>query len=374
MLFAASCTFGLERVLKRELNELNIDTVKTNNGKVYFEGDIKAMIKANLYLRCADRVFICVDEFKAVNFDELFDRINQIRWEEYLDKNASFNVGNISIINSKITSKRDSQRIIKKAIVERLKQVYNTNVLNESGAYFEIFVSINKDITEVFLNTSGDGLHKRGYRLNTVKAPLKETLAAGIIQLSSIRDRQVCDLFCGSGTIIIEAARIIKNIPSGIDRNFAFEKWDKSYKLILNELKEEGKSNIIAPDIKLLGNDISYNAIKISNENAKRAMVDDIAFFQKMDFREFKSKKKNGIIITNPPYAMRIGEEREVNKIYSDLGKVYEGLDRWRMFVLCGNENFERLFKRKSDKNRKLFNGNMKCYLYQYFEKREKNG
>ena len=205
MLFAASCTFGLERVLKRELNELNIDTVKTNNGKVYFEGDIKAMIKANLYLRCADRVFICVDEFKAVNFDELFDRINQIRWEEYLDKNASFNVGNISIINSKITSKRDSQRIIKKAIVERLKQVYNTNVLNESGAYFEIFVSINKDITEVFLNTSGDGLHKRGYRLNTVKAPLKETLAAGIIQLSSIRDRQVCDLFCGSGTIIIES-------------------------------------------------------------------------------------------------------------------------------------------------------------------------
>lgn len=374
MLFAANCTFGLEKVLKRELNELNIDVVKTNNGKVYFSGDIKTMIKANLYLRCADRVFICIDEFKAVDFDELFDRINQIEWEEYLDENSAFNVGSISIVNSKINSKRNSQRIIKKAIVERLKQVYKTNVLNENGAYFEIFVSINKDITEVFLNTSGDGLHKRGYRLNTVKAPLKETLAAGIIQLSSIRNKQVCDLFSGSGTIIIEAARMLKNIPSGIDRKFAFEKWDESYEFILNELKEEARENIISPDVKLLGNDISYNAIKISNENAKRAGVDDIAFFQKMDFRKFKSRKKNGVIITNPPYAMRIGEEKEVNKIYSDLRKVYEKLDNWRMFVLCGNENFERLFKKKADKNRKLFNGNMKCYLYQYFEKRERNG
>ncbi len=364
----ATCTFGLERALKREIIDLGYDIDKVEDGKIYFKGNYNDMMKANLHLRCADRVLIFLKSFDAFSFDELFDKTKDYPWENIFDKNAGFNPTKITTVKSKLYSKRDIQKIIKKAIVERLKNKYHTKRLNEEGAYYQIIVNIKKDKVSLFLNTSGEGLHKRGYRENALKAPLKETLASGIIELSGYRgDRPFSDIMCGSGTIIIEAAMKAKNIAPGLNRHFAFENWKEFNKKEFDLIKTQAKENIIPAPIRLLGNDIDYKAIKVANENAKKAGVDDAVAFQKMDMREFRSKKKNGTMIVNPPYAERIGEEKEVIKLYKDFGKVYENLEDWKLFVLCAHPLFQKHFGKKADKNRKLFNGNMLCYLYQYY-------
>ena len=369
----ATCTFGLEKVLKREITDLGYEINKVEDGKIYFTGTYNDMMKANIHLRCANRVLIFLTSFEALSFDELFDKTKDYPWENIFNKNAGFNPTKITSVKSKLYSKRDIQKIIKKAIVERLKGKYHINRLSEEGAYYQIIVNIKKDKVSLFLNTSGDGLHKRGYRENALKAPLKETLASGIIELSGYRgDRPFCDIMCGSGTIIIEAAMKAKNIAPGLNRNFAFENWDDFDKKQYNMIKEEAKSNITSAPIRLLGNDIDYKAIKIANENAKKAGVDDCVAFQKMDMRKFRSKKKNGTMIVNPPYAERIGEEKEVIKLYKDFGKVYENLEDWKLFVLCAHPLFQKYFGKKADKNRKLFNGNMLCYLYQYYPQKRK--
>ena len=368
----ATCTFGLEKVLKREVTDLGYEIDKVEDGKVYFKGNKKDVMNANLHLRTAGRVLIFITSFDAHSFDELFDNVENYPWEDIFEKNAGFNATKISSVKSKLFSKRDIQKIVKKSIVERLKRKYKLNKLSESGSYYELIVNIKKDKVSIFINTSGKGLHKRGYRENALKAPLKETLASGIILLSGYRgDRPFSDVMCGSGTIVIEAAMKAKNIAPGLNREFAFEKWKDYSSKDFELLKEEAREEIKPAEVRLLGNDIDYRAIKLANENAKKAGVEDAVAFQKMDMKEFRSRKKNGLMIVNPPYAERIGNEAEVIQLYKDFGKMYENLEDWKLFVLCAHPMFQKYFGEKADRNRKLFNGNMLCYLYQYYPKRK---
>ena len=336
----ATCTFGLEKVLKREVTDLGYEIDKVEDGKVYF----------NLHLRTAGRVLIFITSFDAHSFDELFDNVENYPWEDIFEKNAGFNATKISSVKSKLFSKRDIQKIVKKAIVERLKRKYKLNKLSESGSYYELIVNIKKDKVSI----------------------LKETLASGIILLSGYRgDRPFSDVMCGSGTIVIEAAMKAKNIAPGLNREFAFEKWKDYSSKDFELLKEEAREEIKPAEVRLLGNDIDYRAIKLANENAKKAGVEDAVAFQKMDMKEFRSRKKNGLMIVNPPYAERIGNEAEVIQLYKDFGKMYENLEDWKLFVLCAHPMFQKYFGEKADRNRKLFNGNMLCYLYQYYPKRK---
>ncbi len=375
IMIVATCTFGMETVLKREITNLGYKIEKVEDGKIYFLGSLKDIARVNLWLRSANRVLIYVDKFEALTFDELFDNVNEIEFEKYFSKDDSFNVTRITSSKSNLFSKRDCQKIIKKSIVERLKRVYKTKTLKETGIYYELIVNIKKDIVSIFINTSGEGLHKRGYRENALKAPLKETLSAGIILLSNYqKDFPFADIMCGSGTNVIEAAMIAMNKAPGLNRDFAFTRFDPSLKKELLLLKEEARENEIKLDYRLLGSDTDYRGIKCANENAALAGVSDSVAFQKLDMREFKSRKKNGFMILNPPYAERIGEARETLKLYKDLGKVYESLNDWRLFVLCGNKEFEESFGEKATRNRKLFNGNMLSYLYQYYPKRDEHG
>ena len=368
----STCTFGLETVLKREIQKLGYDIENSADGAVTIKGDITDVYRLNLWLRTANRVLIDLVGFPAHTFDELFDRVKDFSWELYLDKQSAFNVSKITCVKSKLFSKSDCQSIIKKAIVERLRKKYNCDRLPETGAYYPIFATIKKDIAHLYFNTSGASLHRRGYRLAAGEAPLKETLAAGIIRLSGYEGtQQFADVMCGSGTFVIEAAMIAANMPPGLKRTFAFEGWgllkEEDKKRILTEAKE----NIVEPEIRLLGSDINGGVLKLARENAIRAGVEEFVSFQKLDFREFKSKKHYGVMIVNPPYGERIGADKETRKIYEDLRKVYDELVGWKLFVLSGNDDFQRHFGKNADKNRKLFNGNMQTYLYQYFPPRK---
>ncbi len=366
-LITARCTFGLEGILKKEIMRLGYEIAKSAEGFVSVYGDMNDVYRLNLSLRTATRVLIELGEFEAKSFDELFDNVNSLHFAEFLPKNAKFDVEKISSVKSALFSKSDCQRIIKKAAVESMKRDHKTGKLPESGAKYPIYAYIRNDIAKICLNTSGESLHKRGYRLDQGKAPLKEDLAAGLVLLSGYYGREVlADIMCGSGTILIEGAMVASNTPPGINRNFGFEEWSVFDKNDYSLVREELISKIRPVENPILGNDIDGNVLKKARENAKRAGVGDMVHFQKMDMREFRSKKKGGIIITNPPYAERIGERKAVEKLYRDMRPVFESLDSWRMYVLSGNEDFTRLYGKKPDKNRKLFNGNMMSYVYMY--------
>ncbi len=367
----ATCTFGLETVLKREIQKLGFEIEKSANGAVSIKGDITDVYRLNLWLRTANRVLIDLVSFPANTFDELFDRVKEFSWELYLDKQSAFNVSKITCVKSKLFSKSDCQSIIKKAIVERLRSKFNCDRLPETGAYYPIFATIKNDVAHLYFNTSGASLHRRGYRISAGEAPLKETLAAGIIRLSGYDGtQQFADFMCGSGTFIIEAAMIAANIPPGLSRKFAFEKWELLTQDDKNKILSEAAAMREQPELRLLGSDIDGRVLKSARDNAKRAGVEDYVSFQTLDFRDFSSKKKCGIMICNPPYGERIGERKETEKIYKDMKDVYDRLDEWTLFVLCGNEKFPKLFGQKPTKNRKLYNGNMLVYLYQYFPKK----
>lgn len=364
---ALTCTFGLESVLKKELINLGYEISAVTDGAVHTKGGLTDIAVLNICLRTCNRVLIQMGEYKAENFDELFDNTKRVEWEKILNKDSKFYVSKISCVKSNIMSKTDSQRIIKKAIVDRLKSKYKIKALDENGAEYQIYVKIKKDTVSIFLNTSGESLHKRGYRLNQNEAPLKETLAAGIILLSGYDGyRQFADIMCGSGTIITEAAMIAANIAPCLNRNFAFEQWEVFNKIKMDNIRAEIKSKQNNDEIRLLGSDIDEKALRAARSNAQNAGVEHITAFQKLDFREFRSKKKGGILILNPPYGERMAKG-ETEQLYKDLRNVYESLDSWRMFVLCGNEEFERACGKKANKNRKLYNGNLLTYLYQYF-------
>ena len=364
----ASCTFGMESILKREIIKLGYEIKKSSDGAVTILGDINDVYRLNLWLRTANRVLIHIATFPANSFDELYDNVKLVEWENYFKKNDKCNVSKISCVKSKLFSKSDSQRIIKKAIVDRLCTKYKTKRLPENASVYPLFVTIKNDICTLSLNTSGESLHRRGYRLSAGEAPMKETLAAGIIRLAGYEGNcQFADFMCGSGTFIIEAALIAGNIAPGKNRSFAFEDWNiisqKDKDAILGEAIENEKK----VELRLLGSDIDGGVLKSARQNAIRAGVEDMVSFQKLNFSEFKSRKKNGIICVNPPYGERIGKGSNLKGMYADMKRVYDELENWKMFILCANPEFQKDFGKKADKNRKLYNGNMLTYLYEYF-------
>ena len=364
----ATCTFGLEGILKDEVVKLGFEDIVTSNGRVEFSGGEDAIAIANLWLRTADRVLVKIGKFNATTFDELFEKTKSCSWEQWITKDGRFPVAKATSVKSKLFSKSDCQSIVKKAIVERLKQKYKINWFEESGENYPVFVNILKDEVTLSIDSSGVGLHKRGYRAKGNEAPLKETLAAAIVFLSHWKsERQLADPFCGSGTLLIEAALMGKNIAPGINRTFSSETWNGQMKRCYSKTREAAKEMIERDEFRLLGSDIDRHSIQLAMENAKLAGVDDVIAFQKLDVSEFSSSKRVGTIITNPPYGERLSTKKEVEELYQTMGKTFEKLDDWSYFILTGHLNFERYFGRRATKNRKLYNGNILTYLYQYY-------
>lgn len=370
----ASTTMGLESIVTRELKELNYKNIETFNGRVEFNGSINDIIKTNLWLRCADRIFLKMGEFKAESFEELFQKTKKIKWEDLIPIDGNFQVSWISSVKSKLFSKRDCQSIIKKAIVDRLKFKHKTETLTETGSVYKIKVQINKDIVLLSVDTSGEPLHKRGYRIKNNEAPIKETLAAALIYLTNWRgDRTIIDPTCGTGTIAIEAALMAKNMAPGAERSFVSEKWNIIQKESWIEERDKCYSLEKEAKCKIYASDIDVDTIEIAKKNAYNANVDDIIEFEVKDLKSIRNynRDEKGLLISNPPYGIRLQEAKEAEKLYENLGKVCRTLfSDWNCFIITSSENFEKKFGRKADKNRKLYNGGLKCYYYQYFPKR----
>lgn len=364
----ATSTFGLESVVKREVLALGYEDIEVENGKVTFKCDEKAIPKANIWLRTADRVFLKMGEFKATSFEELFEKTKALPWEDWITEDGEFTVVG-KAVDSKLMSVPDCQSIVKKAVVEKLKTKYNTEWFKETGAKFTIQVSILKDIVTLTIDTSGEGLHKRGYRLESVEAPIKETLAAALVQLSFWNhERVLVDPFCGSGTIAIEAAMIGKNIAPGIQRNFVSEEWPRVKKEYWKDERISARKAIIQDrDLKIIASDIDKKAAKIAEENAFEIGVDDCIEFKTEDVLNLKLNDEYGVIISNPPYGERIGEKKEVEKLYRGIGKKFNKLDTWSIYILTSNTGFEKLYGKKADRRRKLFNGRIRVDYYQYY-------
>lgn len=372
----ATTTFGLEAIARRELEALGYEDVRVENGKVMFEGDLSDIARANLWLRTADRVLLVVGEFKAVTFVELFDQTKALPWEEFIPEDGNFIVNGNSV-KSTLFSISDSQSIVEKAIVERLKEHYKgVEWFSKTGAEYKVKVSLLNDIATLTIDTSGEGLHKRGYRERQAVAPIKETLAAAMVLLSFWKpDRPFFDPFCGSGTLAIEAALIGKNIAPGLDRGFAAEAWKISDKKVWQEERRKAFSAIRNDlRLKIMGSDIDHKIVLVARDNASNlGLEDDITFFIK-DFREVELENNYGVAITNPPYGERISEIMEVKKMYKDLGALFKELDTWSIYVITNHEDFEQTFGRKADRKRKLFNGNIKTDYYQFYGKRPDSG
>lgn len=362
----ATATFGLEKVVADELKELGYDDLKIENGKVTFVGDERDIVTCNMWLRTADRVLIKMAEFKAESFEELFQGTLEVEWGKYISEDGFMHVTGKSV-KSKLFSVPDCQSIVKKAVIEAMKREYSMTWFAEDGPEYKIEVGILKDIVTLTLDTSGAGLHKRGYREKAGEAPLKETLAAALVLLSKWdNSRILADPMCGSGTILIEAALIGKNIAPGLNRSFAAEQWDIIPLNMWEEVRKHARNCINKDEFRLLGSDINGRILQTARNNAEKAGVDEYISFQKMPMEEFRSKKKYGVIITNPPYGERLSNSKEVEKLYKNMGEVYSNLTDWSYFALTSYEDFEKFFGRKSDKNRKLYNGRLKCYYYQY--------
>jgi len=367
--FIVPCHFGMEAVLKKEIFDLGYEVTRVSDGRVYFEGDEEAIAYSNIFLRTAERVLINMGEFKAETFEELFQGTKAIEWEKFFSEDAKFNVVKAASVKSKLFSPTDIQKIMKKAMVDRLSGVYKRSHFDETGIEYAIRVMINKDIVSVGLDTTGVSLHKRGYRLLTAKAPIAENLAAAIILLSPWReDRILVDPFCGSGTFPIEAALIGANIAPGINRKFSSMAWDHIMNpKIWKECKEDATERIIVPENSdIQGYDIDADMIDIARENAGKAGVDRYIHFQTRDVNQLSHHKKYGFIITNPPYGERLMDKDSVAGIYKTLGERYRELDSWSMYMITSYPDAENAIGKKADKNRKIYNGMMKTYLYQF--------
>lgn len=363
------CHFGLEAVLKREIYDLGYEITKVEDGRVTFEGDEEAICRANIFLRTAERVMIQVGRFKATTFEELFQGIKNLPWEEYIPEDGKFWVKKASSINSKLFSPSDIQSIAKKAMVERMKQNYHKEWFKEDGAAYPVRIFLLKDEVTVALDTSGDSLHKRGYRTMTSKAPLTETLAASLIMLTPWRkDRILVDPFCGSGTFPIEAAMIAANIAPGMNRSFTAEEWTnlipkKLWYETVNEANELINDDI---EVDIQGYDVDGSVIKIARRNAREAGVDHLIHFQERDVKDLSHPKKYGFIITNPPYGERLEDKKDLPALYKAFGESFKNLDSWSAYMITSYEDAERYFGRKADRNRKIYNGMLKTYFYQF--------
>lgn len=365
----APCHFGMESVLKREIYDLGYEITQVEDGRVTFEGDAEAICRANVFLRTAERVLLKVGGFHAETFDELFEAVKALPWEEILPVDAKFWVAKASSVKSKLFSPSDIQSIVKKAIVERLKQVYKVDWFEETGASYPIRIFLMKDEVTVGIDTSGDSLHKRGYRTMTSKAPITETLAAALILFTPWRaDRILVDPFCGSGTFPIEAAMIAANIAPGMNRSFTAESWGNLVEPELwEEIREEAREQVdldVKTDIQ--GYDIDGEVVKAARENAKRAGVEHLIHFQQRAVADLRHPKKYGFVITNPPYGERLEEKEALPALYTEIGQAFRQLDCWSEYLITSYEDTERYIGRKADKNRKIYNGMIKTYFYQF--------
>lgn len=365
----APCHFGLEAVLKREIYELGYEITKVEDGRVTFEGDAEAICRANIFLRTAERVLVKVGQFHAQTFEELFQGIKQISWEDYIPEDGKFWVAKASSIKSKLFSPSDIQSIVKKAMVERMKERYHVTWFEESGAQYPLRIFLMKDEVTAAIDTSGESLHKRGYRTLVGKAPISETLAAALILLTPWKkDRILVDPFCGSGTFPIEAAMIAANIAPGMNRSFTAEGWtnliDRQLWYEVVEEAQELSNTDISVDIQ--GYDIDKEILKAARENAKRAGVEHLIHFQQRPVSELNHPKKYGFLITNPPYGERLQEKEALAGLYGEIGEALNRLDSWSAYLITSYEDTQRYIGRKADKNRKIYNGMLKTYFYQF--------
>jgi putative N6-adenine-specific DNA methylase len=369
MKLIAPCHFGLEAVLKREIYDLGYEITKVEDGKVTFEGDAEAIVRANLSLRTAERVLLEVGSFHAETFDELFEGIKAIPWEEYIPENGKFWVKKAASVKSRLFSPSDIQSIVKKAMVERMKKTYQKDWFDEEGNEYPLRVFLMKDEVTVALDTSGESLHKRGYRTMHGKAPISETLAAALIMLTPWRgERILVDPFCGSGTFLIEAARMAANIAPGLDRHFTAEGWEN---LIDPQLWQEIKAELrgeINLDIKtdLQGYDIDGEVLKAARENAARAGVAELIHFQEREVARLSHPKKYGFIITNPPYGERMEDNETLPSIYGDIGDALDRLDSWSAYLITSYSDTEKYIRRKAAKKRKIYNGMIRTDFYMF--------
>lgn len=363
------CHFGLEAVTKREIYDLGYEITRVEDGRITFAGDADAVCRANIFLRSAERVLLLVGRFRATTFDELFEGVKALPWEQYIPKNGKFWVAKASSIKSKLFSPSDIQSIVKKAMVERLKQSYHLDWFPEDGADYPVRVFLLKDEVMVTLDTSGNSLHKRGYRLLTSKAPLTETLAAALIMLTPWnKNRILVDPFCGSGTFPIEAAMLAANIAPGINRQFTAEEWTNLIprKLWYDTVEEAEEMMDTEIEVDIQGYDIDAEVVKAARENAKRAGVEKMIHFQQRAVSDLHHPKKYGFIITNPPYGERLEDKENLPELYRQIGQAYAGLDSWSMYMITSYEDAQRYIGRKADKNRKIYNGMIKTYFYQF--------
>lgn len=365
----APCHFGLEAVLKREILDLGYEISEVEDGRVTFYGDADAICRANIFLRTAERILLKVGSFRAVTFEELFDKTKELPWEDYIPQNGKFWVAKAASVKSKLFSTSDIQSIMKKAMVRRMQECYRVEWFPENGASYPVRVFLMKDIVTVGIDTTGISLHKRGYREVSGKAPITETLAAALIMLTPWRkDRILVDPFCGSGTFPIEAAMMAANIAPGMNRSFLSEKWDnlitkKNWYDVIDEAND-----MICDDVEvdIQGYDVDSSVIKIARRNAREAGVDHLIHFQERDVKDLNHPKKYGFIITNPPYGERLEDKKDLPDLYRAFGESFKRLDSWSAYMITSYDDAERYFGRKADKNRKIYNGMLKTYYYQF--------
>lgn len=369
LILAAPCHFGLEAVLKREILDNGFELASVEDGRVLFKAAPEDIPRANICLRTAERVLLVVGSFEARTFDELFEEIRALPLEDYLPRNARFWVAKASSVRSALFSPSDIQRIAKKAMAERLGKAYGLTWLPEDGAAYPFRISIRKDLVSLCLDTTGDALHKRGYRVSPVIAPISETLAASLLMLTPWRrGRILVDPFCGSGTIPIEAAMLAANIAPGLRRSFLSERWNSIIpKGSFGAVREAAKAAILPDaDSDLQGYDLDERAVRFSRDNARAAGVEGMIHFQKRDVRDLSHPKKYGFLLTNPPYGERIEERENLPPLYGALGEAFRKLDSWSMYIITSYEDAEKAIGAKATKNRKIYNGMLKTYFYEY--------
>ncbi|MCA1023250.1 THUMP domain-containing class I SAM-dependent RNA methyltransferase [Halobacillus litoralis] len=370
----ATAAMGLESIVSKEVKALGYENVEVENGRVVFEADVSAIPRANLWLRTADRVKLLVGRFKATSFDQLFEETKALPWESFIEEDGEFPVIGKSV-KSKLYSVPDCQAIVKKAIVERLKKKHGVaSWLKETGSFYRVEVAIHKDEALLTMDTSGSGLHKRGYRVGQGEAPLKETLAAALVQITNWHpDKPFVDPFCGSGTIAIEAALIGQNIAPGFNREFASEGWGFIPQKAWDDAFQEAEdaANYDQP-LDITGSDLDPKMIEIARKNAMEAGLGDLVTWKQMQMNDLKPKEDSGYIVSNPPYGERIGDREEVEQMYRDLGNIMRDYPSWSVYILTSHEGFEKLYGQSATKKRKLFNGYIKTDYYQYFGKKKK--
>lgn len=367
----ATAAFGIESIVADELKELGYSDIKVDNGKVEFKGSSYDICKTNLWLRTADRVMLKVAEFEAHTFEELFEKTKAVNWSEIIEEDGKFPVAKISSVKSVLFSKSDSQAVIKKGIVESMAKKYKKEWFMETGAEFNIKVQILKNVVTLLIDTSGEALHRRGYRTHINQAPMKETMAAALLKLARWRgmDRALLDPTCGTGTFLIEAAMIAKNIAPGINRKFASENWKiiplSEWEKARCEARSLEKPNAEAH---IFGSDISEETLEIAKYNIKAAGFENVITLEQKDLKNIFSEYKYGAIISNPPYGERLSEQKEAFELYKTMGKIFTSkFDTWSYYIITSEQKFETLFGKKSSKNRKLYNGGIECHFYQYF-------